>query len=133
MVGTGIKALPETVTATAITVLSSKALKQLEPPGQNYSPGLVMIAVALTAVLLHRRRFAASGLTWARWQDARCPNLGSAHSSLQVTGSAGPTGWALTQSVHVLCGAHAFPGRQGDTPGFLAGRWKIMDQDALSG
>lgn len=65
-----IKAVIEVVTLTALALVSYKTLKRLEPSGQNYSPGLVMMVVALAGVLLHRRRFASYGLTRARWRYA---------------------------------------------------------------
>jgi hypothetical protein len=57
----------EVIAITVSTHISYKALKLLEPHGQNNWPGLMMIVVGLSMLLIHRYDFASYGI-FSSWR-----------------------------------------------------------------
>jgi membrane protease YdiL (CAAX protease family) len=101
-------AILEVVAVTALTHVSYKALKLLEPSGQNYPPGFVMIVVGLGMVLIHRRDFSSYGIVSPSWHYGL--NVGMIFSAvmlmaLLIEAALGGRGGrsAATTAAHVVC------------------------------
>src|SRR5678815_5354325 len=73
-------AVLEVVTVTALAHAAYKALKPVEPPGQNLAPGFVLILAAAALLWLHRRDIAAYGIVSPAWRES--VNLGVAVSTV---------------------------------------------------
>jgi membrane protease YdiL (CAAX protease family) len=73
-------AVLEVVTVTALAHAAYKALKLVEPQGQNFAPGLVLILAAAALLWIHRRNIAAYGIFTPAWRESA--KLGVAMSAV---------------------------------------------------
>jgi len=88
-------AVSEVLAAFVLTHVGYRAIKQFTIVGQwegaahtNFTPGVVMIAVALLAIFAGRRNFAAYGLGLDKWRYHLCTGLACSILSLAITGVA---------------------------------------------
>ena len=60
----------EVVSVTILAHVSYKALKLVEPPGQNFAPGLVLLLAASAMLWIHRRDRASYGVFSPAWRES---------------------------------------------------------------
>jgi membrane protease YdiL (CAAX protease family) len=63
------RAVLEVVSMTALAHVAYKALKLVEPPGQNFAPGLVLLLASAALLWIHRRDLEAYGIVSPAWRE----------------------------------------------------------------